>query len=566
MKGKREKIILVLFCFACVILLMAGWLFYRLHNGVKIKPVSEYQVSENVIIYRQDDASWAQEQLGESKYTIGSSGCLVSCIAAAVTINGGEVDPGELNECFSANGVYDTEGNIQWENIDKLEGYGTEVFSDVTNEHVEKCLKEGKYPIVRVRMKGLGNIHYVLVVGAEDGEYICMDPLQDQLTRLKDYGNRIYAVRCVWYENQEKAPAGTDESEIEEAQKENNAKERKEAVLPQENKALYEAFLALEYAQADCIYAYDDFDDDGTQELLLKRNDNNDTTGYMLKCNQGGLQFIYQKEISKTDSGKMGLEWIPTMDDTASESEMTHTGIYVFVSQDEWDGTRFWYLDEASFIHGFGFDDTEPFYKYDDQDGAKRLILYYNEETEEGLGIRYYERDSTTFITSGMFGFTFSGVEEKEWEGSPTDYSRQISIEGGNGSSQVEDYAENYEYDSEGRVVHFDSKGRLTWLGGDDAEPSSVLWIDYEYDENGILKHRLYWHNTYVFGTSGCTWESYFDTLGRVEYEDLYITHGSLDDYYIYSDDSALPEYELILDNNVGTWIPEFIHWKADNK
>lgn len=32
------------------------------------------------------------------------------------------------------------------------------------------------------------------------GEYICMDPLKDTYTTLKDYSNRIYSVRCVWYE------------------------------------------------------------------------------------------------------------------------------------------------------------------------------------------------------------------------------------------------------------------------------------------------------------------------------------------------------------------------------
>lgn len=28
------------------------------------------------------------------------------------------------------------------------------------------------------------------------------NPLKDGLTKLKDYGNRIYSVRCVWYEEQ----------------------------------------------------------------------------------------------------------------------------------------------------------------------------------------------------------------------------------------------------------------------------------------------------------------------------------------------------------------------------
>ena len=64
----------------------------------------------------------------------------------------------------------------------------------------EEYLNDGKYPIVRVRMSGVGNFHYVLIVGAKEDVYICMEPLEDELTALSKYGNRIYAVRCVWKE------------------------------------------------------------------------------------------------------------------------------------------------------------------------------------------------------------------------------------------------------------------------------------------------------------------------------------------------------------------------------
>ncbi len=37
-------------------------------------------------------------------------------------------------------------------------------------------------------------------IGAENGDYICMDPLLDNLTKLSDYKNKIYAIRCVYYE------------------------------------------------------------------------------------------------------------------------------------------------------------------------------------------------------------------------------------------------------------------------------------------------------------------------------------------------------------------------------
>ena len=75
--------------------------------------------------------------------------------------------------------------------------YQVEVYQDVSADIIDACLSEGRYPIVRVRMYMLGNIHYVLIVGMQDGEYQCMDPLQDKLMKLSSYGNRVYAIRCV---------------------------------------------------------------------------------------------------------------------------------------------------------------------------------------------------------------------------------------------------------------------------------------------------------------------------------------------------------------------------------
>lgn len=192
------KGILAVIGIVIVVLLMLY--FIRIRNGVKISPSLEYPVKEQVVAYRQDDKEWADDKLGESSYSMESSGCLVSCIASAVSHKENAITPGELNEIFSKNGVYDKEGNIQWGNISEMEGYQVEVFNSPSNEIVEQCLREGKYPVVRVRMHGIGNYHYVLIVGTSQGNYICMDSLEDELTTLSQYGNRIYAVRCVWKE------------------------------------------------------------------------------------------------------------------------------------------------------------------------------------------------------------------------------------------------------------------------------------------------------------------------------------------------------------------------------
>ena len=171
---------------------------FRVRHSVVVKPDRPEIITSEVIAYRQDDDRWAKAPLGDSSFTMESSGCLVSCIASAISMGGAEVvTPGELNAIFSEHNVYDSEGNIQWAASESIGGYSVNVYSTVDEQEIYQCLAEGNYPIVRVRVNGLGNWHYVLVVGLEDQDYVCMDPLKDELTRLSQYFNRVYAVRVV---------------------------------------------------------------------------------------------------------------------------------------------------------------------------------------------------------------------------------------------------------------------------------------------------------------------------------------------------------------------------------
>ncbi len=148
------------------------------------------------------------------------SGCLVTCIAAAASMEtGAEVTPGQLNDFLSGRGsdslagqggaptgfsVYDGRGNLQWGPLQETGVYKAEIYDTVSEEILYDCLERGHYPIVRVRLGGLGSFHYVLVVGVEDGDFLCMDPMADDLRRLADYGGRVYAVRCIFRGEQEK--------------------------------------------------------------------------------------------------------------------------------------------------------------------------------------------------------------------------------------------------------------------------------------------------------------------------------------------------------------------------
>lgn len=196
-KSKQVKII-VWELLIGLIVLAAGFFAVRLRGSVIIKSRQAKLAVGEVVSYRQDDKIWADDIFGNSRFTMRSSGCLVTCIASAVSMETGKkITPDILNKIFSENQVYDSEGNIQWAAIDKIEGYHTEVFGEVSEAEIIECLAVGCYPIVRVRIHGFGSFHYVLIVGIEDGEYVCMDPLKNSLTKLTDYLNRVYAVRVV---------------------------------------------------------------------------------------------------------------------------------------------------------------------------------------------------------------------------------------------------------------------------------------------------------------------------------------------------------------------------------
>ena len=352
--------------------------------------------------------------------------------------------------------------------------------------------------------------------------------------------------------------SGTEKLEAEEEQTtEQTTQEAEPRATPdmetEKAKELYESFINEEYAgHEDYAYVIYDADGDGCEELYIGWRDLKDL--YIITFINGGLRIEYQREIPSEISG---LQWIDTETlATAQDKEMTHSGIYVYVQKDD-TAERYWYPNETDFVTENGFGEAEPFFEYSVPDGQKLLTLYYDEVTQRGCGIRYYERDPSTFITTGMYGFVFEGLRESEENRILEDYLKPESVDGTDGSNEVEDFKENTEYDDMGRITHYDTTGILTFLKENNTEADMILWIDYEYYDNGNLKSRHYWHNGYIFGTWHTTWSCYFDEQGRVAYEDIYITHGSWDTYYIYTDDTREPAYILDLDN-CGEWIPTF--------
>ncbi|MCM1386011.1 MAG: hypothetical protein NC231_01680 [Bacillus sp. (in: Bacteria)] len=129
--NKKKKPIFAIagFVIVCLLILM-GCIGFRVRGSIKVSAKEDVELPEEIAMYRQDDKRWFEETLGDSNYTMGKSGCLVTCIASVLTMSGKTKTPDVLNAELSSCHVYDTEGNLLWENLKNTGEYEVKVFID----------------------------------------------------------------------------------------------------------------------------------------------------------------------------------------------------------------------------------------------------------------------------------------------------------------------------------------------------------------------------------------------------------------------------------------------------
>lgn len=207
---KRKKLLLCVICVALAAAAFLGWKLWRRQKGDQgvLLEAGEDRSPGTVISYCQRDEVWKDDKLGDSAYTMGRSGCLTSCIASALSTErenlgvGSTITPGELNRLFGENQVYNGSGDIVWGKIrDALPDAEVLVASSIDETEMEGLLAQGHYPAVKVKTGGNGAAHWVLLVGSQGGEYLCMDPLREdgQLIPLSTHGGVVYRMRCVYW-------------------------------------------------------------------------------------------------------------------------------------------------------------------------------------------------------------------------------------------------------------------------------------------------------------------------------------------------------------------------------
>ena len=216
------------------------------------------------------------------------------------------------------------------------------------------------------------------------------------------------------------------------------------------------------------------------------------------------------------------------------------------------------YDDNYELLEDQCFAQEEPFYCYMDALGDLELELYFNTETKHGCGVWYIHRFNTKMEKRMQkYGVVFQGVTYQEWDFDPY---RLESIDGGCGKNfGLEGYKETYQYRTDGKLDNFLSQGMMTHEG--EKVLDNLLKMDFYYREDGSLAYREYHHNPWIWGSTDQTVSSYFDEQERVIYEHCYITHGGIDRYYIYDDNTNIPKYCFSLDNG-GYYGAEMIVYK----
>lgn len=146
--------------------------------------------------YSQNDERWKSEQLGSSRRSIGSSGCVLSCLSMLLNAEASNqyMTPDRLNEWLQKNGGY-SGSNMRWQIPGEIDGsgLGLELVAQSTKRNDWDFLSGelGKGNKVIVKVTGRRS-HWVLVIkqdGPSDSpsSYLINDP------GMKEYEERSLA-------------------------------------------------------------------------------------------------------------------------------------------------------------------------------------------------------------------------------------------------------------------------------------------------------------------------------------------------------------------------------------
>lgn len=166
-------------------------------NGIPLTPSEDYPVQE-IEYYLQNDPKWSDDMIGNSNYKISDAGCLITCLASAITDLGIDVTPKDVNNALTGVGGYE-DADLIWNKINEAFPEINYKYKRVFNSKtIEEDLKDNILPIVNVKFNGTGITHWVIILGAENGDFLVSDPFNKgkKPIPLSTHG-KVYAYRVL---------------------------------------------------------------------------------------------------------------------------------------------------------------------------------------------------------------------------------------------------------------------------------------------------------------------------------------------------------------------------------
>ncbi len=143
--------------------------------------------------YSQRDTRWGNNLIGNSQYTIGEAGCLISSVAMVLTHKGNSQTP----QSIAGNSSYFFDGNFLWSALTSL-GFNTPSRTTDTSK-IDSALNSGKWAIVGISYSS--NVysepfHFVVVTSKNGSDYNLFDPWKGPNVSFNDNysGNHITEV------------------------------------------------------------------------------------------------------------------------------------------------------------------------------------------------------------------------------------------------------------------------------------------------------------------------------------------------------------------------------------
>ncbi len=209
--------------------------------------------------------------------------------------------------------------------------------------------------------------------------------------------------------------------------------------------------------------------------------------------------------------------------------------------------------------HGFDWGDMYYAY-YTPLDELLRLQLWFDPETGRGCGFRYvWEGVDGPLAVPDIYAFGFHDITAPTAWDTPYDcgllgnadaYS-VLTPWGTDGSEGVSGFRSEYSYRADGKPAEFQATGT-----DESGTQVDVLNMTFSYWDDGPLLSKSYFHNQMLCGTNYSSTQMYYTSHARLAYARAYITHGSLQFFYLYDGDNTSPSYCLMLDDDCGLYFP----------